>query len=515
MKRILLIVVTAIAVNGLLANNIAVNNISLTGNNSTSQYVMVKFDLSWDNSWRVTSGPSNWDAAWVFIKYRVKGQTAWNHATLHYADGSGSGDGHVLPAGAAIASSNDNGTGGAYGVFVYHNALAAQGSVSYPGAQLRWDYGVNGVVDADLVDIRVYAVEMVYVPQGSFSVGSGGEETDAFFTYPDTTQAYTISSENAITVGAVNGQLYYHNYTGNSGDGLGPIPATFPKGYKAFYCMKYEITQDQYVAFLSALSNSGMVRVNPPNSQKSIKPARNGISGSTPGNVTTSSPYLPCNYLCWWDLGAYLDWAALRPMTELEYEKACRGTAAPVRNEFAWGTYGLFNYNPVTKAITTSNPYTLSNPGATNEGIASNYSNIGNAYWLYSLAGSVSTAGPVRAGIFAGNAGNTGRVTAGASIYGIMEMSGNLNEMVITTGMPDGRAYTGQHGDGQLAFGSELDVANWPYLTYKGLGLRGGGFTDSYKPIMVSDRSIAEAYSKSIFSWGFPDTGGRGVRTAP
>ena len=34
---------------------------------------------------------------------------------------------------------------------------------------------------------------------------------------------------------------------------------------------------------------------------------------------------------------AYSDWAALRPMTELEYEKACRGTGNPVPNEYAWG----------------------------------------------------------------------------------------------------------------------------------------------------------------------------------
>jgi hypothetical protein len=159
---------------------------------------MVKFDLSWDNSWRVAQGPANWDAAWVFIKYRIKGQKTWNHATLHYADGSGTGDGHILPGGAAISSSNDNGSGGAYGVFVYHSSAYNQGSVSYAGVGLRWDYGVNSVPNADSVDIRVNAVEMVYVPQGSFSVGSGGAETDAFFTYPDTTQPYTISSENAI-----------------------------------------------------------------------------------------------------------------------------------------------------------------------------------------------------------------------------------------------------------------------------------------------------------------------------
>ena len=34
--------------------------------------------------------------------------------------------------------------------------------------------------------------------------------------------------------------------------------------------------------------------------------------------------------------------------------------------------------------------------------------------------------GPLRVGIFAANSLNTGRITAGASYYGIMELSGNL-----------------------------------------------------------------------------------------
>ena len=113
----------------LLANNIAVRNVALTGNNISGHYTLIKFDLSWDNSWRVSTGPSNWDAAWVFAKYRVQGDTLWHHVTLHWVDGSGTGDGHTVPAGAAIASSNDNGAGGARGVFIYHNTPMSQGSV--------------------------------------------------------------------------------------------------------------------------------------------------------------------------------------------------------------------------------------------------------------------------------------------------------------------------------------------------------------------------------------------------
>ena len=53
------------------------------------------------------------------------------------------------------------------------------------------------------------------------------------------------------------------------------------------------------------------------------------------------------NYMTWTDLLAYLDWSCLRPMTEFEYEKICRGPVYPVANEYAWGnqTYTLADAN--------------------------------------------------------------------------------------------------------------------------------------------------------------------------
>ena len=61
----------------LSANNIQVTNISLrdvnttAGVNSSSNFIMVRFSLSWDNSWRLSGFPGHWDAAWVFMKFRV------------------------------------------------------------------------------------------------------------------------------------------------------------------------------------------------------------------------------------------------------------------------------------------------------------------------------------------------------------------------------------------------------------------------------------------------------------
>jgi formylglycine-generating enzyme required for sulfatase activity len=42
------------------------------------------------------------------------------------------------------------------------------------------------------------------------------------------------------------------------------------------------------------------------------------------------------NILSWFDVAAYLDWAALRPMTELEFEKVCRGPENRIAGEYAW-----------------------------------------------------------------------------------------------------------------------------------------------------------------------------------
>ena len=478
------------------ANGITVSNISISGQNTVEHYSLVNFDISWDNSWRINASPANWDAAWIFVKYRPQNQTTWKHATLHWVDGTGTADGHTVPANATIASSNDNGSGGAHGVFVYHDSAMPQGSVNYTGAKLRWDYGADGLPDGDLVEVCVFAIEMVYVPQGSFELGSGGTEANHFYKYPITTNTYTVNSENAITVGTTAGNLYYNAASGVAGDRSGPIPAAFPKGYHAFYCMKYEISQDQYTAFLNKLTGTQDANRFP--NRDGI--SRHAIAGSS-GNRTTTRPYVACNYLSWGDLAAYLDWAALRPMTELEYEKACRGTKSPVPNEYAWGTTNI-----------AGNAYTISNAEAANEDIATNYStSAGNANYNTT---NDNIGGPLRCGIFAGNAGNTGRETSGATYYGIMEMTGNLSERTVTVGDNSGRAFTGTNGDGMLATNGDANTVNWPGASAIGVGSRGGAALLSIFPLErlhSSSRILAASPSTARSN----SSGGRGCRTAP
>lgn len=99
----------------LIANNLRVENIALTGQNTTDDYTMVQFDISWDNSWRDIV---NWDAAWVFAKYQIS-NGEWIVAMLSINDGE-----HLAPAGAVINNGNN---GGIYapGVFIYRDANGA------------------------------------------------------------------------------------------------------------------------------------------------------------------------------------------------------------------------------------------------------------------------------------------------------------------------------------------------------------------------------------------------------
>ena len=310
------------------ANNITVSNFALTSRNVASHYIMVKFDISWENSWRTSSAPNNWDAAWIFVKYRI-GTSEWQHAWLNNV-------GHINPAGSTIntgllasAPFNET-TNPGMGVFIYRDADGV-GTFSKTGVQLRWNYGANGVADNDVIDIRLYAIEMVYVPQGSFFIGSGGTEAmlGGFFKYPTTTNPYQVTIESGqITVGTSNNNLYYTYYGDRSS-----IPAAFPKGFNPFYCMKYEISQQGYVDFLNNLTQTQADE-----RKYTYSGYRYAITGSTVGSYSTGNPNVACNYLSWGDLAAYLDWSGLRPMSELEFEKSCRGTLSPVPDEYAWGS---------------------------------------------------------------------------------------------------------------------------------------------------------------------------------
>jgi formylglycine-generating enzyme required for sulfatase activity len=500
-----LVILTATSV---VANNLTVANAKLVNQNVIAKTVDIQFDLTWDNSWRVAEPTcTNWDAAWVFVKFRPQGNTAWEHAILS------TNDADHTPAANSMINSVTNGAG----VFVYRDSVYA-GSVSYTNARLRWNYGSNGYTFASgaTVDVSVLGVEMVYVPQGSFSLGDGDPTSRQTFYMADglggTTTPYVVSTEAAITMGTAAGNLYFQS--GGSAGNIGNIPAAFPKGFNAFYCMKYEITEGQYVDFLNKLSRSQqtnrvalvsnnwfaltstnlVLRKNGVRCPATV-PAEPSIitfvcdgDGDGTGNGPNDGKDRGCGYLTWYDGLAYADWAGLRPMTETEFEKACRGLATPIPLEYAWG-------NTTLVGITNVN-------GTAGSGTETPMPANANAAYNNSIGG------PMRVGIYA--TATSDRTAAGATYWGIMEMSGNLQERPVTAGYSTGRSFTGLSGDGILDSIGNANTALWP-LSTSGFGNRGGGFGASASACRVSDR--AEAHNNDPGRQS--QNGFRCIRTVP
>jgi len=498
----------------LFTHTASANNLTIT--NETLQvggagYTFVKADICWDNSWKaswtethVTPNVTvtNWDAAWIFVKYRVATNGApWQHASL-----STNNSEHIVPGQAMVnvgLSTNAAGIGFGTGVFLYRSA---EGGGNWTNTvKLRWNYLQDGVATTERVDVSVHAIEMVYVPQGSFYVGDGTADWIQGQFCSDTrgTVPFQITNENyTITLGGGEpGSLGNHNAAGMyTADDFNnsmskELPAAFPKGYNAFYCMKYEISQGQWVNFFNMLT----VPQKTNRDLKNTLAANNRITVSWAGGVSDATltnsaglaiPDRACGNLCWADGEAYADWAGLRPMTELEFEKACRGPLSPVANEYAWGTINLIKITGFS--------------GTDGSGTETAFPANANCAELN------SGKGPLRCGIYA--TASSGRESSGATYWGIMEMSSNLRERTVNVGNPTGRAFTGALGDGTLDEKGYANTTNWLPLAAYGSGTRGGWAGDYWHNLRSSDRKWAANYNanRSSGNWGF-----RGVRQAP
>ena len=484
----------------IIANNVEVNNVSLTGQNTTNDTKLIEFDVSWENSWRTSASPFNWDAVWVFAKYRLTTNVNWHHATL----ASNVSD-HTPASGSRIETVSDG-----LGVFISRDADGS-GNNNFLDTRLMWNYGTDGLSDADSVEICVFAIEMVYVPAGGFTLGDGnGSETstDAFELEPDTNDYVAISTSLSETLETNSGtDDNILRYNGLRLDGDGGIDesndgfvdhANFPVGYNAFYCMKYEISQGQFVEFANHI-NSGQTNIisATTSSRQNITGSGSSWASTTP-NRAHGTGYPP--------LAAYLDWAGLRPMTETEFEKACRGTNTSLYEEYAWGS---------TNISTTS--YTLGFDGTASESITNISTGTGNAVYNTTHA-----AGVARCGIFAAGSPNHTREETGGSFYGIMELSGNLHECVVILGDVAGRDFDGSHGDGEVSINGYADNLGWPGYDSStsdndgspgdGWGYRGGGENSVAARLSVSDRQLTNTHTTGTTSASY---GGRGVRTAP
>jgi formylglycine-generating enzyme required for sulfatase activity len=178
-------------------------------------------------------------------------------------------------------------------------------------------------------------------------------------------------------------------------------------------------------------------------------------------------------------------------MTELEFEKACRGTLYPVANEYAWGTSSIVTYS------------NLLNAGTTNE--------VSSAATANATTRTQNVLAPTRVGMFA-KPDNT-RIQSGATYYGILDMTGNLWERPVTVGNPTGRSYTGQHGDGTITSEGTSNVTNWPLAGGIGSGYRGGYWNSTSDEGVL--RIAGRQYAAQPSDRRRERYGIRGVRTAP
>ena len=459
----------------------------------------------------------NRDAAWVFLKFRPAGTNVFSHAMLspNVAD-------HRIPAGAAMdVGLSEAGTNGV-GVFIYRNSVGS-GANDFKGIKLRWLHppsafaktpvlqespdsratspstpppqvrrerdptqpptafdrddtdepvpvppkapaakapaatpktsaakapagaspgaaGSSGTAgpavppfDPGKADVKVHAIEMVYVPQGAFQSKVPWEQ-----------------SLTAIRSAAATEEW------GCRDIGTPPAHPEFPNGYNAFYCAKYAIGQGQYTDYLNSLA---------PAQAAAECPGAYGVNRFTircdtnTGIFSADAPGRPCNFLGWKRILSYEAWAGLRPLTDLEYEKACRGPRAVARREDAWA-----------------------------EGLCAPAAGIGKELL------------PARL-----------EIDAGASYWGIrgLSLSGCVHEWPGIISTYNGKAYLGTHGDG-----SPTPPADWP--DHPALG-QYGDKNMAYGAVWMTPDNLSRTLALGEFLL-FDNTGrygARAVRTAP
>jgi formylglycine-generating enzyme required for sulfatase activity len=453
----------------LQANNIRIYD--LTWDNITNE---LTFKINWDN--KFNTGAFR-DAAWVFVKYAPNGTHNWLHADILSC---------------SVSSLVNEISSDQKGVMLQTvNALTTDATVTLvlvePVGQFH--------------DFKVMGIEMVRVAQGSFYAGDGASRI-RIAPGDDENASVLITSESALTCGTSSSDIQYN--IGNCFD----LPAEYPKGYDDFYVMKYHITQGQYVDFLNCLSRvqqDSLVNADLSDntienffvmndntfvtSNMGIRCDENVTNGPITfycdannngiGNEADDGQFRSCNFLSLRGLLGYLDWAALRPMTFLEYEKACRGPLPPVALELSWGS---------SLANTPS--------GFINEATKDEI-----AIESGSLGGLLITSSVRRVG-FAAVDGNTEREKANGSYYGIIDLGNNTSDQVIAQEFTE---FTNDHGDGVLSTLGFTGNVLWDQMGIQDFRLKRSILIDNQKNYSVSSLGIGSGFKSNT-------TAGRGIR---
>ena len=484
------------------------------------KWTTVTFDVRWDASWHDFE---NYDASWIFFKVRSE-EGAWQHAQLVPENFTTVAD-HTLD---AVPPEFDLPTD-RNGVFVYRSR-ESQGNNHW-----RIAMDLDLPEDFSITEIRVFGLEMVLVPEGAFELGTlksigerrevltpgaGGAPYNSLFTYSEKKKdnyggVYKVSSEEPVTIGEAEGNLFWKDAKivgTNTYSGIpeGRLVASFPKGYQGFYQMKYELSQAQYCDFLNTLSlrqQKARDLTKEMEYNRPIEDYRNAIQLKN-NSYYTDRPFRPCNFISWHDGQAYADWAGLRNMTELEFEKACRGPNPVVYREYVWGVNEIKdkeNMRFSNTILDQSGEIAREELGreVTDGNVHASmfsYFNIddvclpGAPFYdpdsdgCRGFVGGDGGRGPLRMGIF-GAKSDGNRIKAGATYYGAMDMGGNLQEPVITVGHPTGRKFQGTHGDGNLSVQGYATNPDWQSVNGDyAFGGRGGCWKFHENHARVADR---------------------------
>lgn len=168
MKSGIVIVLLLLTILSVKANNVRIlKEADIPVTSIADNIALINMDIAWDNSWR---DDFNWDAVYIFLKYKRKTETAWKHVYL--MDG-----GHRMGASDIEfqMAKSDTEVNKCMGIFV-QRAKAGSGTVKL-SLQLRWLITKNGLDPVDFmndnVEYQASCIEMVYMPMGAFCLGDG------------------------------------------------------------------------------------------------------------------------------------------------------------------------------------------------------------------------------------------------------------------------------------------------------------------------------------------------------
>lgn len=440
------------------ANNVAVTNVQLLEPDTSAGTVKVTFTLSQENPFGdlTYDGKSYSDYIWVFVKYStvpVDESIGYKHAKLI------SGTGYQTP-------TSDN-----KGVFI----KASDAGVSGTTFSVLWKFLDDGVAIDKTVNVKVCAIEMVKIPLGSFYYNVHYNGSNIGTAAVADWSSCTVENGYCNNYGAGSEVLV----SATSHVPVGNSTADWPNGYGSFYIMKYEVSQGQYADFLNMLSASDATSRF--GSYTDYEHTITYASGNPYGSrYAASKPSRASAYISWDDCLAYASWAALRPMTEMEFEKAARGTSSGTfyNATYPWGEDDPTTGNEVYVPLGHVSPY----------GAYKYYANFNNVV--------TTNGGPTNVGNYlSGDIERPTTAQTGASPYGVADLAGNLWEHVINCDKNDtGDAaatvvLTPAIGDGALHTNYLTDL-NWSKAA-KGKGLRGGSWSNDSGSLRVSYRNYA------------------------